>query len=151
MSALFEVGSLAVPEVWDVKLEITLREPDGDRLMAPLSAKAGASPRANIKLRRSRSAEDATQARAAFVAEARRIPQMCVVVEDTVAFLDGAVGAAVTICLPATPQLRVAQRHLFRSDDGVLTQLAATVEEHRLRDLEGSLQEIMVSYSPSRG
>ena len=48
----------------------------------------------------------------------------------------------------ADPQVRLVQKHVFRIDDDVLTQLVATVDERRISELDSTLGDIMKSFKP---
>jgi hypothetical protein len=143
-------GEIVVPEGWDASIQITLKEPESNRLSAPLAKKRSSGPRANITVRRFASSVDLDGATARFLAEAKGAPRFRPDPIQTVRFDDGADGRSIVIHLEATPGLEVAQRHVFRIDHGVVTQIAATVEVGRASELEEGFAAIMLSFRLSR-
>ncbi|MEM6731581.1 MAG: hypothetical protein AAF658_08485 [Myxococcota bacterium] len=110
---------------------------------------SASKPRANFVISRQRTeASSAGDARKEFLEQsAQAIPGLKLHGEEDVAFADGGKGASVTLSFSATPQIRLAQRHVFRKDGDVLTQIVVTVDEHRLSELGGKLLEAVRSYS----
>jgi hypothetical protein len=144
---MLAAGEIEIPEGWETTLQITLREPDANRLVAPLAKKKTAGPRANITIRRfPSSVADARSAFEQFLVEVKTVPRFRAFAEQAIRFADGREGISVTIELEAAPGIKIAQRHAFRVDDGIVTQIAATVEIHRASDLEGHLASIMLSF-----
>ncbi len=144
-------GELSVPEGWDASIQITLKEPESNRLSAPLAKKKSIGPRANITVRRFVSkVADADGAAARFLTEAKGAPRFRADEIQPVRFDDGSEGRSVVVHLEGAPGLQVAQRHVFRVDEGVVTQIAATVEAGRASELEGGFAAIMLSFRLSR-
>lgn len=144
-------GRIAVPSDWEVRTQITYIEPPDSSLKVPLAVQqTAAKPRANVVV--SRSASSAASAEAAmndFLSQtAQAVPGLRRLSQGDIDFADGATGVWLTVAFNATPQVRLAQRHVFRMDAGVLTQLVATAEEQRVDDLDGRMTEIIRSFSP---
>lgn len=146
----FGLGKIDLPNTWEVRSQITLLEPEDAGLQAPLAMRqSAAKPRANFVISRQKtesgSAEDA---RREFLEQsAQAIPGLKLHGEEEVSFSDGGKGASVTLSFSATPQIRLAQRHVFRKDGEVLTQIVVTVDEHRMQELNGKLLEAVRSYA----
>jgi hypothetical protein len=121
----FSFGSVAMPDDWQVQLQVELIEPVR-ALSAPLP-KAVALPPANIIIRRG--ADD--QSPMACAAAMLRDLQAAVVALHhqpihEVGFDDGAVGAAVEVSFQSPSLAAVVQTHWFRKDSVVITHLCAT-------------------------
>jgi hypothetical protein len=63
-------------------------------------------------------------------------------------FADGCEGTGLVIEFPATPDVTLRQTHLFRIDDGVLTQLVATIAADGDEAEEDLLLESALAYRP---
>ncbi len=145
----FGLGTIDLPNTWEVRSQITLLEPEDEGLQAPLAMRqSSAKPRANFVISRQKTdAGTAADARREFLEQsAQAIPGLKLHGESEVGFGDGSEGASVTLSFSATPQIRLAQRHVFRKDDDVLTQIVVTVDEHRLAELDGKLLEVVRSF-----
>lgn len=145
------MGQLKVPSGWETRTQVTFLEPVDAGLKVPLATQQTApKPRGNIVVSRHKAdSGTAAEAMEQFMAQTgQAIPGLKKLGQSSLAFGDGVKGESVTISFHATPQVRLAQRHVFRVDAGVLTQLVATVEEHRAGDLEGSLAQLMMTFRP---
>ncbi|MEO0813109.1 MAG: hypothetical protein AAFY60_09625 [Myxococcota bacterium] len=146
----FGLGKINLPNTWEVRSQITLLEPEDAGLQAPLAMRqSAAKPRANFVISRQETGDGSSvDAREEFLEQsAQAIPGLKLHGKDDVAFADGGQGASVTLSFSATPQIRLAQRHVFRKDGKVLTQIVVTVDEHRLSELDGPLLDAVRSYS----
>lgn len=146
----FGLGTINLPNDWEVRSQITLLEPEDAGLQAPLAMRqSAAKPRANFVISRQKTdASSAADARREFLEQsAQAIPGLKLHGEEDLAFSDGGHGASVTLSFSATPQIRLAQRHVFRKDGEVLTQIVVTVDEHRLSELAGKLMDAVKSYA----
>lgn len=146
----FGLGTISLPNNWEVRSQITLLEPEDAGLQAPLAMRqSAAKPRANFVISRQETdATTAVDARREFLEQsAQAIPGLKLHGEEDLAFSDGGQGASVTLSFSATPQIRLAQRHVFRKDGAVLTQIVVTVDEHRIGELAGALMEAVKSYA----
>lgn len=149
----YGLGNIEVPGDWEVRSQITLLEPEDAGLQAPLAMRqSSAKPRANFVISRQKSdSPDGASARREFLEQsAQAIPGLKLHSEDVVAFGDGESGASVTLSFAATPQIRLAQRHIFRLDADILTQIVITVDEHRLEELSGVLLTSAKSFDPAK-
>jgi hypothetical protein len=142
------------PKSWSASQpdESTLKlvEPAQRAMPAPLSAKkTPPAPRASIAA--SSAPSDATDARAAMEAFvsgfASAIPVPLKRIDDgDVVFKDGGAGVFVTIAFEVTAGRGALQRHLFRIDGGVLTQITGTVADWQRAKLDREVYPIMISY-----
>jgi hypothetical protein len=140
---------LTVPDDWHVQLQVELSEPT--RVMhAPLAkaslAKTLSPPTTNIVMRRAANDSTPTACGEALVYELLKAGQLLSrqPVADVV-FDDGAVGAAVELSFQPATQPVLSQRHLFRSDEGVVTHLCATATT--IAEL-GVVEPLMLSFRP---
>jgi hypothetical protein len=145
--ATLSIGQINVPSDWEVRTQITYIEPP-DVMEVPLAVQqTQARPRSNIVVSRSHTAVATTdQALDDFLTQtAQAVPGLKSLDRGTLSFDDGEQASCVTISFNATPQVRLVQRHIFRIDDGVLTQIVATVDDGHLADLDGRMQQIVRS------
>lgn len=143
-------GTLDVPETWEVRTQVTLLEPEDKTLSDPMLLPSTSAPRANLVVSRqahgNTSPEDALED---FLKHsAREIPQLRVLGKENLEFDDGGHGASVSIAFPATAAVQLAQRHVFRVDDGTLTQIVITVDDYRANELDTALRELARSFRP---
>jgi hypothetical protein len=142
--ATVSIAQINIPSDWEVRTQVTYIEPP-DVLQVPLAVQqTQARPRTNIVVSRSPAAVPTTdEALNNFLTQtAQAVPGLKNLSRGALSFDDGGQGSWVTISFNATPQVTLVQWHIFRIDDGILTQLVATVDEWRLADLDGRLQQI---------
>lgn len=143
------VGNIEIPKGWETRTQISLLEPVR-KLDAPMSMKASApAPRTNVILIRRPTNQDVATEAAAVLDEVRgQFPGLEVLEETDVAFSDGKKGRAFTIAFDAMERLRVTQRHIFRVDDGVFTELTATAAVQTWTGAKEGLEKMMLSFGP---
>jgi len=143
------VGTIDIPNGWETRTQISLLEPIR-KLDAPMSLKPAApAPRTNVILIRRPTNLDVGAEALAVLEEVRgQFPGLEVVNESEVTFADGKKGRAFTIAFDAMERLRVTQRHIFRVDDGVFTELTATAAVQQWAQVQGNLEKMMLSYRP---
>lgn len=112
-------------------------------------------PRSNLVLSTTRASQDtASAALEEFLRTTRdQIPNVTVVEQDRVpTFGDGVTGAEVVIEFWVTPDVVLRQVHLFRVDDGVVTQIVATVDasDSAEAQLEEELRKAGLDLVPAR-
>ena len=117
---------------WEVRVQATfiapLAPPDAT---LPTTGGQVAEPRANVVVSRAATAEpDAMSAYRTFVGTtAAMVPGLEVVSEPApFPFGDAIVGIAAVVSFPATEHIALMQLHVFRLDDGLLTQIVATMD-----------------------
>lgn len=146
-----QLGQLVVPPNWEVRSQISFHAPVQDAsndwgAKAPMQQ----APRINIVVSR-RPAQPGQTAQSLIESLLKELAQgvrgLTVVSSGEMKFADGGVGATADVALPATPQLRALQRHAFRVDGGIATQLVATVDEQSPQKLD-ELGAILVSFKP---
>ena len=143
-------GTLGVPKNWEMRVQLTYIEP-ADTLKVPLALQTTqAKPRANIVVSRVPATSPTPEAamNEFYQQTAQAVPGLKRVAQENFGFKDGSEGMALTVSFHATPQVRLVQKHVFRIDDDVLTQLVATVDEPRISELDTALGDIMRSFSP---
>lgn len=143
-------GTLGVPKNWEMRVQLTYIEP-ADTLKVPLALQTTqAKPRANIVVSRVPATSPTPEAamNEFYQQTAQAVPGLKRVAQENFPFKDGTEGMALTVSFHATPQVRLVQKHVFRIDDDVLTQLVATVDEPRISELDTALGDIMKSFSP---
>jgi len=143
-------GTLGVPKNWEMRVQLTYIEP-ADTLKVPLALQTTqAKPRANIVVSRVPATSPTPEAamNEFYQQTAQAVPGLKRVAQENFNFKDGSDGMALTVSFHATPQVRLVQKHVFRIDDDVLTQLVATVDEPRIGELDTMLGDIMKSFSP---
>lgn len=143
-------GTLNVPKNWEMRVQLTYIEP-ADTLKVPLALQSTqAKPRANIVVSRVPATNESPEAalNEFYQQTAQAVPGLKRMNQENFAFGDGSQGAALTVSFHATPQVRLVQKHVFRIDEDVLTQLVATVDEPRIAELDGALGELMRSFKP---
>jgi hypothetical protein len=143
-------GKLEVPKNWELRVQHTYVEPAAT-LKAPLAMQnTQAKPRANVVVSRVPASAERPEAAANdfFAQTAQTVPGLRRLSQETFAFDDGAMGTSLTVAFHATPQLRLVQRHVFRIDADVLTQLVATVDEARASELDENMAAILKSFKP---
>lgn len=141
------VGRLELPPDWEMRSQITYLEPEtptSSHRLRPSEPR----PRGNLVVSRSPTdVSSAEQARDEFLEQAADSIRGLTLEEDPgLTFADGAEGASVTLTFDGTPHIRLAQRHVFRLDGAILTQIVATVDVDRMDELDGRLREIIVSF-----
>jgi hypothetical protein len=143
------VGGITIPQGWETRTQISLLEPVR-KIEAPMSLKPAApAPRTNVILIRRPTNQDVASEASAVLDEVRgQFPGLEVVEESDVTFADGKKGRAFTIAFDAMERLRVTQRHIFRVDDGVFTELTATAAVQTWTRAKASLESMMLSYTP---
>ncbi len=142
-------GSIDLPKGWDVRLEVTLTEPEQTGIAVPLAGKpATPRPRANITVQRgSTGIDDPAAALGAFIAHfARYAPNLKRLAEGPVTFADGAPGVGLTIAYEPEPGVGVVQRHVYRIDAGVITHLTASVEAGQAPKMDAVLGPLLLTY-----
>jgi hypothetical protein len=144
------IARIDVPGDWEIRTQVTYIEPP-EVISVPLAVQpTQPKARANIVVSRSPTTV-ATPAEAMndfYKQTAPAVPGFKSLGQGTLSFDDGARGCWVTVCFNATPQLRLAQRHIFRIDAGILTQLVATVDELHLPEMDSRMQRIVCSLKP---
>ena len=149
----FGLGKIDVPDSWETRSQITLLETESGQLPTPTPPTMNqwaSKPRANFVITRQLSDDSATDALAEFLKHsAEGVPGLKIHAKDEVDFLDGGSGSSVTISFNGTPQIRLVQRHVFRKDDGVLTQIVLTVDCTRLDELDTLLFDVLRTFSPA--
>lgn len=143
-------GTLDVPETWEVRTQVTVLEPEDKGLVDPKLPPPASAPRANLVISRQAAANaDPAEALQDFVkTSAREIPQFKLLGQGSVAFHDGGHGESVSLSFPATATVQLAQRHVFRVDDDIMTQIVITVDAYRVDELDTTLLELVRSYHP---
>lgn len=143
----FSFGALAVPDGWDVQLQLELREPQRPlAAAAPTLHKPKPAPATNVIVRRGVSASTPASCADALLGELRTSTStLRAQAPAEVVFEDGAAGVALELSFQAA-QLTVVQRHLFRTDAGVVTHLCATVNDARAL---APLGPLLLSFTPS--
>ena len=143
-------GTLGVPKNWEMRVQLTYIEP-ADTLKVPLALqKTQAKPRANIVMSRVPATRPTPEAamNEFYQQTAQAVPGLKRMNQENFPFNDGGEGIALTVSFHADPQVRLVQKHVFRIDDDVLTQLVATVDERRISELDSTLGDIMKSFKP---
>jgi hypothetical protein len=143
-------GQLGVPKNWEMRVQLTYSEPAA-RLEVPHVVKpTQAKPRANIVVSRVPATSPTPEAamNEFYQQTAQAAPGLKRMNQENFWFGDGGEGIALTVSFHATPLLRLVQKHVFRIDDDVLTQLVATVDETRISELDSTLGDIMKSFTP---
>jgi hypothetical protein len=142
-------GQLGVPKNWEMRVQLTYIEP-ADTLKVPTLHKTQAKPRANIVVSRVPATSPTPEAamNEFYQQTAQAVPGLKRINQENFHFVDGGEGIALGVSFDATPQARLVQRHVFRIDDDVLTQLVATVDESRISELDSTLGDIMKSFKP---
>ncbi len=147
------MAGLDVPADWTLSAEspteLTAVAPAARAVRAPMSARAAPpAPRASVSMARMATDRTAPEAaRDAFVeAFSAGVPGVKRLDEGAVVFADGAAGASITLSFQVRPGLGVLQRHLFRIEEGVLTQITGTVAEWQRARLDQELQPILTSF-----
>jgi hypothetical protein len=143
-------GQVAVPKNWEMRVQLTYIEP-ADTLKVPLALQTTqAKPRANIVVSRVPATNPSPEAamNEFYQQTAQAVPGLKRMNQENFKFVDGGDGIALTVSFHATPQVRLVQKHVFRIDDEVLTQLVATVDEPRISELDSTLGDIMKSFKP---
>jgi hypothetical protein len=144
-------GQLGVPKNWEMRVQLTYIEP-AVTLKVPLALqKIQAKPRANIVVSRGPATSPTPEAamNEFYQQTAQTVPGLRRMNQENFRFGDGGEGIALTVSFHATTtQVRLVQKHVFRIDDDVLTQLVATVDEPRIFELDSTLGDIMKSFKP---
>jgi hypothetical protein len=142
-------GTLGVPKNWEMRVQLTYIEP-ADTLKVPLALqKIQAKPRANIVVSRVPATRPTPEAamNEFYQQTAQAVPGLKRMNQENFRFNDGGEGIALTVSF-AAEQVCLVQKHVFRIDDDVLTQLVATVNEPRISELDSTLGDIMKSFKP---
>lgn len=150
MASDFKHGHISVPKQWELRIQHTYIEP-AETMKVPLAMQnTQAKPRANIVVSRIPATVDSpdTALNEFYAQTAQAVPGLRKVSQEVFAFDDGTKGAALTVSFHATPQVRLVQKHVFRLDAGVLTQLVATVDEPRMGELDAGMAKILRSFKP---
>jgi len=143
-------GTLGVPKNWEMRVQLTYIEP-ADTLKVPLALqKTRAKPRANIVVSRvpAMSPTPGAAMNEFYQQTAQAVRGLKRMNQENFRFNDGGEGIALTVSFHAESQVRLVQKHVFRIDDDVLTQLVATVDEPRISELDSTLGDIMKSFKP---
>jgi hypothetical protein len=149
----FSFGELLVPDGWNVQLQLELRAPAA-RLQTAAPTVHGMqatkpAPAANIVVRRNENTASPASCADTLVNELRTSGARALHAEQpvNVMFEDGALGVAVDVVFQAgsANAAPIAQRHVFRSDIGVITHLCATAPDARTL---GPLNTLLLSFSP---
>lgn len=146
-----QLGQLTVPPKWEVRSQISFHAP-----IETVSNDWGAKqpmqqpPRPNIVI--SRRQADGTQTAKDMLDTllkelAQGVRGFTVVSAGEFKFDDGSVGASADITLPATPQIRALQRHVFRIDSGISSQLVATTDDQTPKKLD-ELAAVIKTFRP---
>jgi hypothetical protein len=145
--ARLSFGALLVPHGWDVQLQLELRAPPTDLGgVAPSLHKTHAPPVSNVVIRREAASGSAATCARALEGEMRAsLPSLHVDGPTSTVFDDDAPGVALNIMFQSAEGIPVAQRHVFRMDDGVLTHLCATATD---RAQLAAMQPLLMSFSP---
>jgi hypothetical protein len=144
----------AVPG-WEERLQVTFlapAEPSDPNMPVAVAADQASRTRANIVV--SRTPTEATDPNAEcekFIAQtAKLVPGLELVGDITPFDFDDRVPGVITaVSFPATQQVRLTQLHAFRIDDGVLTQLVATVDEVEGEQKREGMRRMLLSFSPN--
>ncbi len=119
---------------WEARWQLTLIEPIDDLPEYMAGSEPASKPRLNLVLSRAPTkADDALTAAQQFLEQtASVVPGLEIVTPpEAEIFNDGEPGAKVTVSFLATPDVRLRQVHLFRIDDGLLTQAVITIDDNR--------------------
>jgi hypothetical protein len=136
---------------WEVRWQLTLIEPAEE--VPPYMMGAGTEPKPRLNLVLSRTptkAADAIAAAEEFLMQTRAaVPGL--EANEAIAelqFKDGKPGAGVTVSFLAAPDVRLRQRHLFRIDDGQLTQAVVTSHDARPKSDTDELVDAVLDFVP---
>jgi hypothetical protein len=154
MAQTFSVnpGQISIPSEWEVHVQISLQEPKEPppvEIPLPSAKPLLPPPRSNVViLRRPATGEELSALIEGLLRDiAKATPGFSHLGSGEFAFDDGTIVPMADIVLPVTPQLRAMQRHIFRIDDGVATQLIATTHEGANRKLD-ELCAILRTFRP---
>lgn len=146
---LFELPST---DAWETRLQVTYLspvEPSDPNL--PVEVDSKPPPRANIVVSRLLATETdpGMECRKFLSQTIKSVPNVEIVSDITpLNFNDGVLGAVTEISFPATPEVRLTQFHAFRIDDGLLTQLVATLAEVEAPQNGDELRRRLLSFAP---
>jgi hypothetical protein len=140
---------LLAAEGWEFRWQLTALEPvevPPGLQDAPLDN----APRSNIVISRtagvSRSAEEAAEN---FLEQTKiAIPNLAHKTAPPVTFPDHVVGVSLEITFPATQEIALWQRHVFRVDGVAVTQLVATCDDRLLPDEKEELAARLTQFVP---
>lgn len=124
---------------WESRWQVTLIEPL-ERQPTEEEVAVDPGPRTNIVISRvSASADSADAAATAFLQQTQPLVPGLVIEKQPVemTFSDNVAGSELTIRFPATPTVTLVQLHLFRHDDGVMTQIVITTDTFGPGELTG--------------
>jgi hypothetical protein len=145
-------GGFDVPDGWKAYTEVRLVEPDRIADEVPLSGrKPGKLPPAIISAHRKETRhQDPRVLLEKFLKElAKEVTGFNVLGDGEFAFDDGGIGVYATVAYDTGPATRVAQRHIYRIDQGHMTRITLSIEARREKELDGVLRRIAASFSVS--
>lgn len=141
--------ALEEQEGWETRWQVTLIEPE----QRPPPGYAGEPlPRRNLVISTiSAQSEHPIEAAELFLQQTTQaVPNLEVnAVPKETTFNDQHPGSRFDISFFATPDVRLLQTHLFRIDDGVLTQLVVTCDDSRQKDQE-KLIDTALTFAPDK-
>jgi hypothetical protein len=138
-------------EGWEVRWQLTLIEPVEEVPTYMTGTETAPKPRLNLVLSCTPTkAADALKAAGEFIEQTRAAVPGLEVTEAIAElhFKDGTLGAGVTVGFLATPDVRLRQRHLFRIDDGQLTQAVVTSDDARPKRDTDQLVDAVLGFKP---
>jgi hypothetical protein len=141
-------------ERWEVRWQLTLIEPM--EKVPPYMASTQTAPKPRLNLVLSCTPTEKTEALEAaqeFLEQTQAAVPGLEVTErpSSLEFNDGRSGARATVTFWATPDVRLRQHHLFRIDDGQLTQAVVTSDDARPKADTDKLVEDVLRFRPESG
>lgn len=130
MSAFpWHAGSLELPEGWELRVQLSVKEPAGPAPSLPRGKPALPAPCANIVIHRriAEAHETASGILQALLEELRRSsPTVRASATADFEFEDGTRGVRLDLDIPVGAQLEMRQRHVVRIDGQIVSHLTAT-------------------------
>jgi hypothetical protein len=136
---------------WEARWQLTLIEPAEEVPGYLESAEPAPKPRLNLVLSCTPTkAGNALEAAREFLEQTQPVVPGLEVTEppSAILFADGHPGARATVSFWATPEVRLRQHHLFRIDDGQLTQAVVTSDDERPKAETDELIEDVLRFRP---
>lgn len=144
-----EVGRLALPDSWEMRVEVSCLEPRKKNLPVMLAKQStGQAPRANLVVSRRRSEAGAAACLKNLLSDLAKTCQGLKIIDRGEQSATNGMAmpyATVSFEVEGSPVL---QRYWFRVDQGVATQLTGTVDHASAAKLDGALTELALSFEP---
>jgi hypothetical protein len=141
---------MSLPPDWESRLQMTYIEPlPPNAQNLPIVQKEEPPPRLNVVVSRVPTEETVPSAACEkFLTQTAMIVPGLELLEDPGAFMfdDGVEGVLTSVRFAASSQLWLLQLHAFRIDDGLLSQLVATVADTDAAQREEELRALLATF-----